>query len=251
MNARGSTEVIIATIGLSMGVLSQNLFSMIVTMAILTTMAMPPMLRAALARLPLNKAEKERLEQEEFEQNGFVANLERLLLAADESANARFASQIAGLLAGWRGCRSPCFMSTRRRSAATRKTTRRASRRWSRTRPRTIGEADEESPGHVDITTRIPKEKPAEAVEDEAKKGFDLLVVGMDKTLNAKGRFDQKIEDIAGGFHNPMAIVVAKGPPSNNRRRPASKSWCRCQAARSRGVAPKSRSRWLMSARTR
>ena len=34
MNARGSTEVIIATIGLSMGVLSQNLFSMIVTMAI-------------------------------------------------------------------------------------------------------------------------------------------------------------------------------------------------------------------------
>ena len=103
MNARGSTEVIIATIGLSMGVLSQNLFSMIVTMAILTTMAMPPMLRAALKRLPLKKEEKERLEREEFEQKGFVANLERLLLAADESPNARFASQIAGLLAGWRG----------------------------------------------------------------------------------------------------------------------------------------------------
>ena len=103
MNARGSTEVIIATIGLSMGVLSQNMFSMIVTMAILTTMAMPPMLRAALSRLPLGKDEKARLEREEFEQNGFVANLERLLLAADESANAKFASHIAGLLAGGRG----------------------------------------------------------------------------------------------------------------------------------------------------
>src|SRR5690349_21657809 len=34
MNARGSTEVIIASIGLSMGVLTQNLFSMVVTMAI-------------------------------------------------------------------------------------------------------------------------------------------------------------------------------------------------------------------------
>src|SRR3569833_961526 len=66
MNARGSTEVIIATIGLSMGVLSQNMFSMIVTMAILTTMAMPPMLRAALSRLPLGKDEKARLEREEF-----------------------------------------------------------------------------------------------------------------------------------------------------------------------------------------
>src|SRR3954471_8072065 len=103
MNARGSTEVIIATIGLSMGVLSQNLFSMIVTMAILTTMAMPPMLRAALARLPLAEDEKARLELEEFEQKGFVANLERLLLAVDESANAKFASHIAGLLAGPRG----------------------------------------------------------------------------------------------------------------------------------------------------
>ena len=37
MNARGSTEVIIATIGLSMGVLSQNLYTMIVTMAVVTT----------------------------------------------------------------------------------------------------------------------------------------------------------------------------------------------------------------------
>jgi nucleotide-binding universal stress UspA family protein len=33
----------------------------------------------------------------------------------------------------------------------------------------------------------------------------------MDKTLNAKGGFDRKIEDIATGFRNPMAIVVAKG----------------------------------------
>ena len=42
MNARGSTEVIVATIGLSMGALNQNLFTMIVTMAVITTVAMPP-----------------------------------------------------------------------------------------------------------------------------------------------------------------------------------------------------------------
>jgi K+:H+ antiporter len=52
MNARGSTEVIIATVGLSMGALNQNLFTMIVAMAVLTTMAMPPTLRWALSRIP-------------------------------------------------------------------------------------------------------------------------------------------------------------------------------------------------------
>src|ERR1700735_2818076 len=52
MNARGSTEVIVATIGLSMGVLNRDLFTLIVTMAIVTTMAMPPMLRSEVKRLP-------------------------------------------------------------------------------------------------------------------------------------------------------------------------------------------------------
>jgi Kef-type K+ transport system membrane component KefB len=91
MNARGSTEVIVATIGLSMGALSENLFTMIVAMAIITTMAMPPTLRWALARLPLSRQEKQRLEREEMEAKGFVPNLERLLLAVDDSANGKFA----------------------------------------------------------------------------------------------------------------------------------------------------------------
>ena len=88
MNARGSTEVIIATIGLSMGALSQNLFTMIVAMAVLTTMAMPPTLRWASVSIPMRKEEKQRLEREEMEAKGFVPNLERLLLAVDDSNNA-------------------------------------------------------------------------------------------------------------------------------------------------------------------
>jgi hypothetical protein len=100
MNARGSTEVIVATIGLSMGALNQNLFTMIVTMAVITTMVMPPTLRWALARLPMRKDEKQRLEREEMEAKGFVPKLERLLLTVDESNNAKLATRIVGLIAG-------------------------------------------------------------------------------------------------------------------------------------------------------
>ena len=103
MNARGSTEVIVATIGLSMGVLSQNLFTMIVAMAVITTTAMPPTLRWALARLPMRREEKKRIEREEYERNAFVPNLERILLAVEDGPNALFAARIAGLLAGSRG----------------------------------------------------------------------------------------------------------------------------------------------------
>src|SRR5256885_10985122 len=51
-----------------------------------------------LARVPLGNAEKERLEREEFEAKGFVSNLERLLLAVDNSPNGKFTSHIAGLI---------------------------------------------------------------------------------------------------------------------------------------------------------
>ena len=60
MNARGSTEVIVATLGMTMGVLNESLFTAIVVMAVVTTMAMPSMLRFALARVPLRPDEKAR-----------------------------------------------------------------------------------------------------------------------------------------------------------------------------------------------
>ncbi|WP_245470553.1 cation:proton antiporter, partial [Mesorhizobium sp. M2C.T.Ca.TU.002.02.1.1] len=98
MNARGSTEVIVASIGLTMGVLSHNLFTMILTMAVITTLAMPPTLRWALRRLPIGEKEKKRLEREEIDQRGFVANLERLLVVVDEGVVGRFAAYLAGVI---------------------------------------------------------------------------------------------------------------------------------------------------------
>ncbi len=212
MNARGSTEVIIATIGLSMGVLSQNLFSMIVTMAILTTMAMPPMLRAALKRLPLGKDEKARLEKEEIEEKGFVANLERLLLAVDESANAKFAAHAAGLLAGTRGLPiTVLHVGARARHQEKKREDEQSHETTVKNAAKAIAEIDEESTRDVDVTTRARDRKAGDAVVDEARKGFDLLVVGLEKVLGGRDGFDSKIEEVTAGFEGPLALVAAKG----------------------------------------
>jgi Kef-type K+ transport system membrane component KefB/nucleotide-binding universal stress UspA family protein len=222
MNARGSTEVIIATIGLSMGVLSQNLFSMIVTMAILTTMAMPPMLRAALARLPPSKEEKARLEREELEEKGFVANLERLLLAVDESANARFASTVAGLLAGGRGLPiTVLHIGAQAKMQQDKRDEDGSHESAVKNAAKVAANADEEKARTIDVTTRARETKEAgEAVVEEARKGFDLLVVGMDKVLGEKGAFDRKINEVTSGFEGPLAVMTGKGrqlaQPANN-----------------------------------
>jgi Kef-type K+ transport system membrane component KefB/nucleotide-binding universal stress UspA family protein len=214
MNARGSTEVIIATIGLSMGALSQDLFTIIVAMAVATTMAMPPMLRWALRRVPMRKAEKQRLEREEFETRGFVSNLERLLLAVDQSPNGKFAAALAGLLAGPRGIPVTVLsLSERSKSSPSDKpdkplagshldATIKAAADDSK--PSQKG-ADETAPADVTI---LKHDAPTdEAVAKEAKKGYDLLVVGIDKT-RSKGSFDEGVSRIASAFEGPLAIVA-------------------------------------------
>jgi Kef-type K+ transport system membrane component KefB/nucleotide-binding universal stress UspA family protein len=212
MNARGSTEVIIATIGLSMGVLSPNMFSMIVTMAVLTTMAMPPMLRAALARLPMGKDEKARLEREAAEEKGFVANFERLLLAVDESDNARFASNIAGLLAGTRGTPiTVLHVGPRAKHQEKNRREETSHEAAVKSAAKVTAEAEEEVARDVEVTTRSREKKAADAVLDEAKKGFDLLVVGLEKVAGPKDGFDKQIEDVAAGFDGPLAIVAGRG----------------------------------------
>ena len=99
LNARGSTEVIIASIGLSIGVLSNQLYTMIVAMAVVTTLAMPPTLRWMLARVPIGEDEAKRLEKEAAEETEAVPKMERALVYLDNSPNAALAAQLAGAFA--------------------------------------------------------------------------------------------------------------------------------------------------------
>ncbi|MDZ7690568.1 MAG: cation:proton antiporter [Balneolaceae bacterium] len=80
LNARGAMEIIIATIGLNLGILGQDMFSIIVVMAMATSLMAPSALRWVLERVELGKEEEERLKQEELEAKSLVAGLHRVLL---------------------------------------------------------------------------------------------------------------------------------------------------------------------------
>jgi K+:H+ antiporter len=229
MNARGSTEVIVATIGLSIGALSQNLFTMIVAMAVATTMAMPPMLRFALARVPMGKAEKARLEREEFEAKGFVPNIERLLLAVDESPNGKFAAHLAGLIAGPRSLPTTVLPIGTNGKGARADAKERGSQgdtapqASSEDVAKAAGEAsrtadDKDAPSSpVTVTVRALEQSAGEAVANEAKKGYDLLFVGIANTQTKSGGFHRDVTSIASAFDGPVALVAGR---NGNRKDP-------------------------------
>jgi Kef-type K+ transport system membrane component KefB/nucleotide-binding universal stress UspA family protein len=229
MNARGSTEVIIASIGLSMSVLSENLFTLIVTMAVVTTVSMPPMLRWALKRVPLREAEKIRLEHEEIDARGFVTNLERLLLVVDDSANGKFAARIAGVIGGSSGkpttvleitaaddhkkpaqevTTSPAkAVSAKPQAGDSAREVRSAAERMTtlETHP------DAERQGSVEVTTVHKQVVGPQEIAQEARKGYDLLVIGIADTREPKGGFSTAVSLIAQEFDGPLAIVDSHG----------------------------------------
>jgi Kef-type K+ transport system membrane component KefB len=231
MNARGSTEVIVATLGLSAGLLSQNLFTLIVTMAIVTTTAMPSMLRWALKRLPLRKKERLRLEREELDKKGFVTNLERLLVAADDSANGKFAAQLAGIVAGSAGKPTTILdlaakakkdsekvkrsSATARQAGDDAKSDGKRSEQAVKCAAETTSSLDthpgEETPENVEVITRQDAAGP-EAVAGEAAKGYDLLIVGIADTRDPKGGFSKDLSLITQGFEGPLAVVDTRLP---------------------------------------
>ena len=214
MNARGSTEIIVASLALAIGAFSGSLFTMVVAMAVVTTMAMPPMLRWALARLPLTPEEQARLEREGFEARGFVTNVERLLVAVDESENGRFASRLAGLLAGSRRIPSTVLPFG---SAGSSKPSGGSGADVEAIVKGAAGAAQIESAraydaqAGIDVITRARGEKAEQAVAEQARKGHDFLLIGFKPTIDPDGGIDENVASTASVFEGPFALAVARG----------------------------------------
>jgi len=220
MNARGSTEVIVASIGLQLGALDLHWFTAIVAMAVVTTMAMPPMLRWAFARLPMSEEERTRLEREEFEARAFLPRIERLLVAVDDSASGSLASHLAGLLAAAR--RTP---TTELHLEAMRTDTegqaRHAERSGALVEAAAAAGAEASAASRVpspsatsnpiDVTTRTGTLAGAQsAVAAEAIKGYGLLLIGCEPAVVGNG-FAPQITQTVQGFPGPFAIAIARG----------------------------------------
>jgi Kef-type K+ transport system membrane component KefB/nucleotide-binding universal stress UspA family protein len=207
LNARGSTEVIIASIGLSMGALSDRLYTMIVAMALVTTMLMPPTLRWVMARVPLRQEERARLSKEQAEARESVPKMERVLVAADASANGALAGQLAGLFAGSQGLLTTVVElspAQPRRTALER--VRQAAASCSGHHK---GDKEETAVPGVDELIQSKPAEGADALAQEAAKGYSMAFVGVDRPVHATAdRFTAPLDRLIGSFDRPVAIAI-------------------------------------------
>lgn len=97
LNARGALEIVIATVGLSLGVLNQASYTVVVLMALATSMAAPPLLRRVLAGWAGTDQEQERLQREETLAANVIVRSEPVMLPTQGGMNSIMAAQIVDL----------------------------------------------------------------------------------------------------------------------------------------------------------
>ena len=97
LNARGALEIVIASVGLTLGVLNAASYTMVVLMAMATSMAAPRLLRAVLRGWPGTDEEQDRLRREHALHTNVVVRGERILLPCLDPTAAVLAAQVVDL----------------------------------------------------------------------------------------------------------------------------------------------------------
>ncbi|WP_254529593.1 cation:proton antiporter [Natrinema gelatinilyticum] len=98
MNARGAMEIIVATIGLGAGILTVEMYSIIVAIAIVTSLMAPAIMRWSIPKIRMSDEERERIEREAYLRESFVENITRVLLPTRGGADTRYAARLLGPL---------------------------------------------------------------------------------------------------------------------------------------------------------
>jgi Kef-type K+ transport system membrane component KefB/nucleotide-binding universal stress UspA family protein len=214
LNARGSTEVIIASIGLSIGALTNQLYTMIVAMAVATTVLMPPTLRWVLARVPLREEEEKRLEKEEAEEHQTVPKMERVLVVLDGSPNATLAASLAGLFCAQQQALVTVMTKTdeserdRNASRAAETLAHAAKLTLQRIRSKPVGDAAPSTQLTAEELINVRSAASPDAVEAEATKGYNFAFIGLDQPIRAAAaHFNEQLERLIDGFNGPVAIA--------------------------------------------
>jgi len=181
MNARGAMELIVALVGLSLGLLTSEMYSTIVLVAVVTSFMAPILLRTVVSRLPLTDEERRRLAGG-TRVRLLPADQPRILVPTAGGVNAMGAFALAApLIVARRGTLTALYVERPRDGS-----------RWLRWLRRggedlagrgldqhleqvAVRLGDERKRLHV---RRIASDEPASAILSEAARDYDLLMIG-------------------------------------------------------------------------
>ena len=208
LSALGAMGIVVALVGLSLGVLSDTGYTVIVLAAIVTSLIAPIMLKVAVRGMEAAGEERSRLESEAIRSQAQILGSQRILLPTRGGANSVYAAEqvktlfpdadvtvlvVVGRRAGW----------------------------WNQLLG--AGSQADAGPGEVVRTLgsdrhrliRRQRADPAEAIIQEAALGYDLVVLGATEPADGSEVFSSVIDRVLARLELPTLIFrnpVTDGP---------------------------------------
>lgn len=200
LNARGTLEIVVATIGLGLGVFNAASYSAVVVLAMATSMVAPPLLRLAFKGLRPPPDEAARLEREAMMASSIVAKTRQALLPTRGGENSILAGRILDL-------------ALQPDTSVTIYTVSAHAEPEGRSRAdaaaRELGEFLDES-RRVDHIARTA-DGVAEAICTEAGLGYGLVALGMTEAETGDGMHSELLDSLLSDCPVPM-LLVRHGP---------------------------------------
>jgi Kef-type K+ transport system membrane component KefB len=214
MNARGAVEIIVATIGLQLGILTTASYSILVIMAVTTSAITPPFLRWALRRVPIDSNEAERFLRARLRADSILPGLVRVLAPVRDGRDAR---EAVGLVSYLGGEREVDVVALHARDVRTLDL-----RGWTEPAPRAMVPAALRSApanrAYVQARSVLAADDAVAAILAEAERGYDLLVLGAPETSPERGVFGPVVDRLVAGAPCPTLVVRRGRLPFQLRR---------------------------------
>ena len=206
-NARGAMGLIVGILGFSLGILTVNMFSMIVIMSLATTAMTPALLKISLRKVTLSSDEQERLEREEKQSQSFVSKIKRVLVPIRPGSSRQLSSRLIAVLGEDHAIE------------ATSLTLLSPSDNVESYVSETLAAGSKDS--NVTLVQKVSTgEDSAEAILEEAGLNYDLLVIEPGKLAPGATLSDPFIARVARSAPCPMLIVrESESKPDWNVRR--------------------------------
>lgn len=194
LNARGALEIIIATIALSLGVFNQASYTVIVLLAMVTSMAAPPLLRWALSRTDATDEEAARLEREELMRQSVVAKVGNALLPTRGGANSAMAARVLDLVLRPEAHVTVFTVTAPEDPDAATK------RQLSRIVQEVFGDRETERREET-------REDPVSAILEEAALGYDLVALGVNEDFRGTHELSARLQELIADCPVPLLMV--------------------------------------------
>ncbi|HXN87198.1 MAG TPA: cation:proton antiporter [Candidatus Binataceae bacterium] len=204
MNARGGMEIIVALIGLTLGILTQEMYTIIIMVAIVTSVVAPAALKWSLSKVEFTRGEYERMEREKLLSRLPLSRAgAKLLVLSGGGPHSDLAAHIAAGLTSHHDASITVFRAL---TPGAKDSTEQFNEQFQR-----IKAIAEQSGANSILQRTGTAETVSDAIHEETSRGYDAIFAGASQLDGHAALSGEILRELVANAQAPVVIVRDAG----------------------------------------